>query len=77
MNGDVLESFYQEALEERIVRCLSERLDISLRKAMDLYYHSELAKKIHAGANDIQYLDYRVLTEVLCNAESALVKQYI
>lgn len=76
MNGEVLEGFYQETLEERLIGYLSEKLGISLSDAMDLYYQSRLSKKIHAGAEDIQYLDYHVLAAILCESESDLVSKY-
>ena len=36
---------------------------------MDIYYSSELADKIHQGMEGIQYLDYRVLAQVLGEME--------
>lgn len=50
MNGDTLEKIYQEGLEERLISYLAEKNSISLEKAMDIYYHSNMAKQIHAGA---------------------------
>ena len=57
MNGDVLERVYQESLEERIISYLAETEKISLEKAMNIYYNSKLAGKIHEGEYGIQYLD--------------------
>lgn len=76
MNGDVLEEFYQEALEERVIGHISEKLGISLPQAIDLYYNSRLAELIHAGTEDIQYLDYRVLVSILLDTERDLVERY-
>lgn len=76
MNEEVLEEFYQESLEERLIAQLAKKLDVSLEEAMDLYYHSRLAEKIHAGAEGVQYLDYRVLAEMLCETEKNLVAAY-
>ena len=61
MDGETLERVYQESLKERIIAYLSEIKGISLEIAMDIYYHSALADKIHRGAEGMQYLDYKVL----------------
>ena len=58
VDGDVLERVYQERLEERIIAHLAQVKNCSLEQAMDLYYNSELADKIHQGKDGIQYLDY-------------------
>lgn len=50
MDEETLERVYRENLEERIIACLSETRDIPLETAMDAYYHSKLADKIHQGA---------------------------
>ena len=62
-----LEKVYQERLEERIISYLAEKHKIDCLDAMDWYYNSELAVKIHNGENGIQYLDYTVLTDILDN----------
>ena len=69
MDGDVLEKVYQENLEERIIAYLAERKGISLEKAMNVYYNSKLADKIQRGVEGIQYLDYKVLVQILCDTE--------
>ena len=69
MDGETLEKIYQESLEERIIAYLSETRNISLEEAMDTYYHSRLADKIHCGNEGIQYLDYKVLVQILCETE--------
>ena len=69
MDGETLEKIYQESLEERIISYLSETRNISLEEAMDIYYHSRLADKIHCGNEGIQYLDYKVLVQILCETE--------
>ena len=66
MNENVLEKIYQENLSERIIAELADRKCISLEKAMDLYYNSRLANMIQLGKYDVQYLDYKVLTQMLC-----------
>ena len=65
MDEKILEGIYQENLDERIIDCLSQRQHISYEEAMDLYYNSKLAPQIHSGENGIQYLDYKVLTQML------------
>ena len=65
MSEDKLENFYKERLEEKIIFCLADRKGLELEKAMDIYYNSRLASLIESGAYDIQYLDFRVLTDEL------------
>lgn len=69
MDGEMLEKYYQENLEEKIIAYLAEVKHITLQQAMDIYYHSQLADKIHQGKEGIQYLDYKVLVEILCQTE--------
>ena len=75
MNGEVLEQVYQESLEERIISYLAETEKISLEKAMSIYYNSKLAGKIHEGEYGIQYLDYKVLVQILLETEPDLVRR--
>ena len=72
MDGDVLERVYQENLEERIIAYISEQESISFEKAMEMYYSSKLAEKIYNGNEGIQYLDYKVLYEILKETEPDL-----
>lgn len=65
VDEDVLEKVYQERLEERIIAHLAQVKNCSLEQAMDMYYNSELADKIHQGKDGIQYLDYKVLAQIL------------
>ena len=69
MDENVLEQVYQEKLEERIIAQLAKEKAISLEKAMQIYYGSELADKIHSGMEGGQYLDYRVLVQILEETE--------
>ena len=55
MDGEMLEKYYQENLEEKIIAYLAEVKHITLQQAMDIYYHSQLADKIHQGKEGIQY----------------------
>ena len=43
---------------------------------MDVYYHSKLADKIHRGVEGIQYLDFKVLAQILCETEKELFEEY-
>lgn len=72
MDGKVLEEIYQENLEERLILYIAEQQNISLEDAMDIYYHSRLAEKIYQGTEGIQYLDYKVLAEILTETEAEL-----
>ena len=65
MSDVELEAFYKEHLEESIIKQLSKQENISLDEAMNLYYNSKLANYIHEGKYDIQYLDYKILTDYL------------
>ena len=69
MDGNILEQVYQEKLEERIIAQIAKEKVISLEKAMHIYYGSELADKIHNGIEGIQYLDHRVLVQILEETE--------
>lgn len=66
MNENVLEKLYQERLEERIISRISEIQNISLEKAMDIYYSSNLSREINQGTYGIQYMDYKILAELIC-----------
>lgn len=60
-----LENIYTEHLEEDIVLQLSKKNNISLEKAIQIYYQSKLANWIHSGEFGVQYLDSAVLVELL------------
>lgn len=75
MSEDVLEKVYQESLEERIISYLAETEKISFEEAMNIYYNSKLANRIHEGEYGIQYLDYKVLVQILLETESDLVQK--
>jgi hypothetical protein len=60
-----LENIYTEHLEEDIVLQLSKKNNVSLEKAMQIYYQSKLANLIHSGEFGVQYLDSAVLVELL------------
>ncbi|NCE98340.1 hypothetical protein [Emergencia sp. 1XD21-10] len=72
MDEIILERVYQENLEERIIIYLAEINHLTYEKAMDIYYNSKLADKIQRGQEGIQYLDYKVLSEILIDTEKEL-----
>lgn len=72
MNEVALEQTYQENLEERLIAFLAEDNGLSLEKAMDIYYRSRLADKIHRGMEGVQYLDHKVLAQILRDTEPGL-----
>ena len=65
MDDHVLEKIYLENLDERIIQYIAVKEDISFDDATRIYYSSKLSNKIYNGNNDIQYLDYKVLYELL------------
>ena len=69
MDDQTLEAVYQENLEERLIAYLAGQNGISLEKAMDIYYHSRLAEQIYHGVEGVQYLDYKVLSQILMETE--------
>ena len=72
MDENILEQTYRENLEEHLILYLAEQNGFSLEKAMDVYYQSRLAGKIHLGSEGIQYLDHKVLAEILRDTEPEL-----
>lgn len=74
MDGEVLEKAYKERLEEKIISYLAESKNLDLPTAMDIYYQSKLADRIAAGEYGIQYLDYKVLAQILTEREPNLFK---
>ena len=77
MDGKILEQFYRERLEERLIAYLTESHGISLEQAMEVYYHSKLAEMVYNGVEGIQYLDHRVLVEILEDTEPELLNEII
>lgn len=41
-------------------------------KAIDIYYKSRISEKTHWGVEGIQYLDYKVLAQILYETEGDL-----
>lgn len=72
MDASVLEKVYKERLEERIIAFLAKEHSLSLEKAMDVYYKSRMAEMIHKGEEGIQYLDCKLLAQILYETEPEL-----
>ena len=75
MEEKVLEKIYQEKLEERIIAYLADNNGITLEEAMKSYYSSKLADKIHRGVEGVQYLDHKVLVQVLEETEPEILQR--
>ena len=75
MDDQVLERIYQERLEEQLIAYLAEIEHVPLNQAMDIYYSSKLAEKIHSGREGVQYLDYKVLGQILHETEPVLFSE--
>ena len=72
IDKDVLDRNYKELLEEKIISYIAEKLNISIRKAMDIYYHSKLSEQINDNCYGIENMDYRYLAEDLIENEPEL-----
>ena len=72
MDEETLERIYREELDERLIGHLAKVKNLSLYKAMDIYYHSRMADMIGKGMYGIQYLDYKVLVEMMIDNEPHL-----
>ena len=66
---------YQEKLEERIIAYLADKHGISFEEAMKAYYNSRLADKIHHGVEGVQYLDHKVLAQILEETEPDILRK--
>jgi hypothetical protein len=69
---DKLEYIYKQNLDENIILQITTIKNIDIRKAMDIYYKSELSKQISEGKYGIDNLDYHYLAEDLIENESYL-----
>ena len=75
MDDKVLEQVYQESLEERLISYTAKENNVSLEKAMAIYYGSKLSNKINQGKEGMQYLDYKVLADILKETEPELFEK--
>lgn len=71
-NKQNIDYIYKQNLEESIIEYLSKERNLELRQAMDIYYHSRLAKEIEQGTYGIDNMDYKYLAEDLMENESEL-----
>lgn len=69
VDGEVLERIYRERLDDRVIATLAEKYQLDYLDAMDWYFNSRLDSLIQAGAHGIQYLDHKVLVEMLEQTE--------
>ena len=75
VNYKDLEDLYRQNLEIDIIKELAKQQQIDISKAMNIYYNSKLSNKIHEGKYGVQYLDYKVLVDVLEKTEPELFLQ--
>ena len=71
-NKKNIDYIYKQNLEESIIEYLSKERNLELRQAMDIYYHSRLAKEIEQGSYGIDNMDYKYLAQDLIENESEL-----
>lgn len=71
-NKKNLDYIYKQNLEESIIEYLSREKNLELRQAMDIYYHSRLAKQIEQGTYGIENMDYKYLAQDLIENEPEL-----
>lgn len=71
-NKKNIDYIYKQNLEMSIIEYLSKEKNLELRQAMDVYYHSRLAKQIEQGAYGIENMDYKYLVQDLLENEPEL-----
>ena len=64
-------------MEESIIEYLSKERNLELRQAMDIYYHSRLAKEIEQGIYGIDNMDYKYLAQDLIENEPELFEDNV
>lgn len=64
-----LDELRKEHVEADIIALLSNRLDVPVEKATDMYYRSDLARQINDGSYGIQALDATCLVDDLMRYE--------
>lgn len=69
MDQNALHEFYLQNLERDIITILSQKRNISLRGATDVYYHSKLAEQIEQGVYGIEFLSPQYLANDLIENE--------
>lgn len=71
-NRKNIDYIYKQNLETSIIEYLSKEKNLELRQAMDVYYHSRLAKQIEQGTYGIENMDYKYLVQDLLENEPEL-----
>lgn len=64
-----LEKVYKLNLENDIIQYIAGQLNVDLRRAMDMYYSSNLSEQIEAGICGIENLDFKLLGDDLIENE--------
>ena len=67
-----LTTIYKQTLESDIIKLSAEIKQLDLRKAIDIYYSSKLAKQIANGNYGIENMDAKYLAEDLIENEGNL-----
>ena len=67
-----LTTIYKQNLESDIIKLIAEIKQLDLRKAIDIYYSSKLAKQIADGNYGIENMDAKYLAEDLIENEGNL-----
>lgn len=67
-----LTTIYKQNLESDIIKLIAEIKQLDLRKAIDIYYSSKLAKQIANGNYGIENMDAKYLAEDLIENEGNL-----
>ena len=76
-NKQNIDYIYKQNLEESIIEYLSKERNLELRQAMDIYYHSRLAKEIEQGTYGIDNMDYKYLAQDLIENEPELFEDIV
>ena len=72
-DANLLEAILKESLEKDIINFLSERIGVTHREAMDIYYRSKLSVQIDGGVYGVHYLDAKYLVDDLLENEQYLI----
>ena len=67
-----IDDIYKQNLENDIIKAIAKIKEIELRKAIDIYYSSNLAAQIAEGACGIENMDAKYLAEDLIENEPEL-----
>ena len=62
-NTDKVQNIYKREFENKIIRNIANMKECELRKAMDIYYSSNVPRKIRKKVGDVKELDVHALTK--------------